>query len=313
MVISKSKMAKNWIKFKNQKYLFLMLSPAVVLAILFSYAPLTGLWMSFTNFSPTGAGYFHDLFNAPFVGLDWFRFFLENDFTRVMRNTLVMSTLTLLLGFPLPILIAIFLNEVRTKKLKTTLQTTSYLPYFISWVIAANFMLVMFGANGPVNQILLSLGWTEERILFFQNGRMFWWIIAASNTWKIMGYNAIIYLASISGIPQDQFEAADIDGASRWQKIFYITLPTLRPTIIIMLILSVGNVLNTGFEQVLLLQNNAIFNYSDVLDTYIFRFGINNGMFSYATAIGLFRSLVSFGLVFGANMIARKKESTSLF
>jgi putative aldouronate transport system permease protein len=298
---------------KKQKYLFLLLLPALIILVLFSYTPMTGLYMAFTNYLPTNRGYFHDLLNAPFVGLQWFRFFWETDLFLVLRNTLVISLLSLLIGFPIPILIAIFLNEIVNKRLRNGLQTASYLPYFISWVIAASMMRTMFAANGPINDMLLSLNLINERVLFFQDGRFFWWIIALSNTWKGMGYSAIIYLAAIAGISQDQFEAAEIDGAHRWQKILYITLPSLKPTIILIFILAVGGVLNTGFEQIFLLQNAAIFNYSDVFDTYTFRFGMQNGMFSYATAVGLIRSVVSFGLVVTANAISKRLGQSSLY
>lgn len=302
-----------WQTLKRQRYLFLLMLPAVICVILFNYAPLTGLWMAFTNYTPTADGYFRDLFGAPWAGLEWFRYFLQNDFSRVMKNTLGISMLSLLFSFPAPIILAILINEVKIKLLKKGIQTASYLPYFISWVIAANMILTMLSGNGAVNQLLKALGLIDESILFFTEGKYFWWILAFLNTWKIMGYNAIIFMAGISGISQEQYEAAEIDGCCRWQKIFYITLPSIRPTIIVMLILAVGNVLNAGFEQIVLLENPAIYQFSDVLDTYTYRYGIGNGMYSYATAVGLFRSLVTFILVVAANAAAKKTNDTALF
>lgn len=298
---------------QNNKYLWLLLTPGLIILLLFKYAPMTGLYMAFVNYAPSKSGYFHDLLSAPFVGLDWFRYFFENDFWLVMRNTLGISVLTLLISFPIPILIAVFLNDVSHSLVKKGVQTAAYFPYFISWVIAANMMLEMFSGNGIINQLLQFLHITDGNILFFQEGKYFWWLMAISNTWKTMGYNAIVFLAAISGINTEQYEAAEMDGAARWQQLVYITLPAIKPTIIVMLILAVGNVLNTGFEQILLLQNQATVNFSEVIDTYTYRYGMQKGMYSYGTAVGLFRSVVSFVLVVGANKISRKTNQTSLY
>jgi putative aldouronate transport system permease protein len=297
----------------NQRYLFLLMAPAVVWVILICYAPMTGLYMAFTNYRPSQEGYFHDLLSAPFVGWEWFEYFFENDFSKIMRNTLATSLLTLLFSFPAPIILAIFLNEVHHMRVKKFIQTASYLPYFISWVIAANIFLTFLSRDGLVNDILIALHITDERILFFQHGTYFWWIMAFANTWKTMGYNAIIYLSAISGIDEQLYEAARVDGANRVQQIWHITLPTIRPTISILLILAVGGILSTGFEQQLLMGNNAILDYSDVLDTYSYRYGLTKGMYSYGTAVGLFKSAVSFILVFAANQITKKLNDSALF
>ncbi len=299
----------------EQRYLFLLLLPALVWVILICYAPMTGLYMAFVNYTPKGNGYFQDLIQSPFVGMDWFEYFFSTDFIKIMRNTLATSLLTLLFSFPLPILLAICLNEVKRPGVKKFIQTASYLPYFISWVIAANIFITFLSSDGVINQLLMAIGFTDEQILFFQHGPYFWWIIAIANAWKVLGYNAIIYLAAISGISQDMYEAADVDGASRLQKIWYVTLPALKPTILVLLILAIGGVLNTGFEQQLLMGNNSILDYSDVLDTYAYRYGLKNGMYSYGTAVGLFKSVVSFILVMGANYISKKfsDDNSALF
>lgn len=299
----------------DQRYLYLLLAPALICLILFSYAPMTGLYMAFTNFTPAGNGYIKDLFGAPFVGLQWFEYFFSTDFFKIMRNTLATSMLTLLFSFPLPILLAILLNEVKNKFGKSFVQTGTYLPYFISWVIVANIFLTFLSSDGLINNILMGLHLVGEPVQFFRNGPYFWWIIAFANAWKGMGYNAIIYLAAISGIEQDMYEAAEIDGATRIQRIRYMTLPALMPTIITMLILAVGGVLNTGYEQQLLMSNSSILEYSDVLDSYAYRYGLANGMYSYGTAVGLFKSVVSFVLVMGANYISKKfsEDNTALF
>ena len=326
-------------RFWKQKYLFLLLLPSLVWVILICYAPMTGLYMSFINYTPQGSGYFADMVNSQFVGLDWFKYFFSTDFTKIMRNTLATSLLTLLFSFPLPIILALCLNEVRNQKAKKFVQTASYIPYFISWVIAANIFLTFLSSDGVINNLLKFLGLTDESILFFQKGPYFWWIIAIANAWKVLGYNAIIYMAAISGITlctdiwkelgwnaiifisaitsisQDMYEAADVDGATRMQKILHITLPALKPTIMILLILAIGGVLNTGYEQQLLMSNDAILNYSDVLDTYAYRYGLKNGMYSYGTAVGFFKSAVSFILVISANALSKKfsDDNTALF
>lgn len=298
----------------EQRYLFLLLLPALVWVILICYAPMSGLYMAFVNYTPKGKGYFADLAGSRFVGFEWFQYFFQTDFLTIMRNTLATSFLTLLFSFPLPIFLAICLNEIKNVRLKKVIQTSSYLPYFISWVIAANIFITFLSSDGVINKILLGMGLTDQKILFFQHGPYFWWIIAIANAWKVLGYNAIIYLAAISGISQDMYEAADVDGATRVQKIINITLPSLKPTIIIMLILAIGGILNTGFEQQLLMGNDSILNYSDVLDTYAYRYGLKNGMYSYGTAVGLFKSVVSFILVMSANRISKRfNDNNALF
>ena len=302
-------------QFWSQRYLFLLLLPALIWVILICYAPMTGLYMSFINYTPQGNGYFADMLNSEFVGFSWFEYFFSTDFLMIMRNTLATSLLTLLFSFPLPIILAICLNEVKNEKVKKFVQTSSYIPYFISWVIAANIFLTFLSSDGVINHLLQFLGHTDKEILFFQHGPYFWWIIAIANAWKVLGYNAIIYMAAISGISQDMYEAADVDGATRMQKIIHITLPALRPTILILLILAIGGVLNTGYEQQLLMSNDSILNFSDVLDTYAYRYGLKNGMYSYGTAVGLFKSVVSFLLVISANALSRKfsDDNTALF
>ena len=297
----------------DQKYLFLLMVTGVLWVLVICYAPMSGLYMAFTNYRPSQNGYFFDLFNAKFIGFQWFEYFFRNDFGMIMRNTLATSLLTLLFSFPAPIILAVMLNELKNVRLKKFIQTASYLPYFISWVIAANIFLTFLSGGGIVNDLLLGLGLTSERILFFQHGPYFWWIIAIANTWKGIGYNAIIYLSAISGIDEQLYEAASIDGASRVKRIWHITLPTIRPTISILLILAIGGILSTGFEQQLLMGNHAILNYSDVLDTYSYRYGLAKGMYSYGTAVGLFKAIVSFILVMSANKITSKLNDSALF
>ncbi|GIP04391.1 sugar ABC transporter permease [Paenibacillus lautus] len=299
---------------KQQKYLFLMMLPGLIWAIVFAYTPMVGLYMSFVNYQPTLGGFWSTLFTSEFVGLEWFRYFFNNgDFWIVMRNTLASTLITLLFSFPMPILIAIAINEIKNVKFKKTVQTASYLPYFISWVIAANIIVTLLSSDGAINGILKFLHITDESVLFLQNGKYFWWIVALGNTWKDMGYSSIMYLAAISSINQELYEAAKVDGANRFKQIRYITLPHLKPTIVILLILALGGILNAGFDQHFLLGNDLTRDYSDVLSTYSFRYGIQNGMFSYAAAVGMFSSVVAFIIVVIVNYTAKKLNGQSLF
>ncbi|MBO7743145.1 sugar ABC transporter permease [Paenibacillus sp. MWE-103] len=298
----------------RQRYLFLLLIPGVVWAVLFAYAPMAGLYMAFIDYKPALGDFWGSLFKAKFVGVQWFEYFFSGqDFVRVMRNTLVSSVLTLSIGFAVPIVIAITLNEVRINWFKRTVQTASYLPFFISWVVAASIVITFLSAEGPVNQLLIKLGFVEQGVLFMQEGKLFWIVIALSNAWKEMGYNSIMYLAAIAAIPTELFEAAKVDGAGRMKQIWHVLLPMLRPTIMILLILNIGNLLNTGFDQYFLLGNSLNRSYSDVIDTYAFRYGIQNGMFSFATAVSMFKSVVAFILVIAVNNLSKKMSGTRLF
>lgn len=299
---------------KQQKTLYLMLLPGIIWAVLFAYGPMAGLYMAFIDYQPSLGNFWGNLFGSKFVGLQWFEYFFSGqDFLNVLRNTLCSSVLSLALGFVFPILIAVALNEVKARRFKRIVQTASYLPYFISWVIAANIIVTLLSTEGLLNQLLTGLGVLKEGIFFLQGGKSFWFIIALSNTWKDMGYNSIIYLAAISSINPELFEAAQVDGAGRLRQIWHILLPLLRPTILIVLILSVGSLLNTGFDQYFLLGNSLNRPYSDVIDTYTFRYGIQNGMFSYACAVSMFKSVFAFLLVAAVNGLSRKLEGSSLF
>ncbi|MNO27133.1 putative multiple-sugar transport system permease YteP [compost metagenome] len=230
-----------------------------------------------------------------------------------MRNTLATSLLTLLFGFPAPIILALMLNEARQGFFKRFVQTVSYLPHFISWVIAANIVITMLASDGMFNNLLVLLGIVKEPVAFLQNGPLFWWIIALSNMWKEMGFSAIMYLAAISAVNPELYEAARVDGASRFRQMWHITLPALRPTIVILGILAVGGILNAGFEQQYLLQNNTVLEYSEVIDIYAYKYGLQNSMFSYGAAVGMFKSVVAFVLVVIVNRISRKVNDQALF
>lgn len=302
-------------KILEHKYLYLMLIPGIAWLITICYAPMFGLYMAFINYIPDGKPFFSSFFSNEFVGLKWFEyfFFQSGDFYKVMRNTLGTSIITLIFSFPAPIIIAIALNEAKNGIFKRTVQTVSYLPYFISWVITANIFLALLTSDGVVNKIIMTLGVRNEPILFFQEPKLFWWIIAIANLWKNMGYNAIMYLAAISAINPELYESALVDGANRWQQTFNITLPLLKPTIIVLLILAVGSILNGGFEQQFLMQNDVVKEYADVIDYYSYRYGLGQSMYSYGAAVGLFKSVFSFILVVIVNNLSKKYNEHSLF
>lgn len=301
---SKPKVKKDiWRRLKSAKYLYLMLIPALIWVIAFCYAPMFGLYMAFINYQPGGA-FWPQFFTSDFIGLDWFRYFFSSgDFANLMRNTLSSSLITIVLSFPAPIIIALALNEVKNKFIKKTVQSAAYLPYFVSWVIAANIFVTLLASDGLVNGILKNIGLIDQSILFFQEKNYFWGIIASANTWKTMGYNSIIYLAAIASINPEQYEASTMDGANKWKQLRFITLPSLKPTAVILLILAVANIMNTGFDQYYLMQNEAIMATADVIDTYTYRYGLSQGMFSYAAAVGLFKSVVSIVLLTSINKI----------
>ncbi|MNC21097.1 putative multiple-sugar transport system permease YteP [compost metagenome] len=297
-----------WSRWIRQWDIQLMVVPAMLFIFVFSYLPMYGVLMAFQDYQLFG-GFFH----SPWVGFKHFEaFFNSPDFWNVMRNTIVISLLKLCIGFPAPILLALMLNEVRIMLFKRIIQTVSYLPHFLSWVIVGGFVGSMLSTdNGSVNMLLMSLHLTSEPISFLSVPEYFWGILVGTGIWKEMGFAAIVYLAAIAGIDPHLYEAASIDGAGRFKQIQLITLPCIRPVIIIFLILAVGNILNAGFEDILILATNPILrDVSDVIDTYVYRMGILNNRYSYAAAAGLFKAVVSIGLLALANKAARKMGSS---
>ena len=290
------------------RYLFLMISPVIAYYIIFHYIPMYGAIIAFKDFSP-GKG----ILDSPWVGLENFRnFFGSFYFTRIVRNTLFLSLNTLIWGFPIPIIFAMLLNELRNKYFKRTIQTVSYLPHFISVVVVTGMMANFLSPNGGVvNKLLSALG--HGPIDFLSQPGYFRSLYVGSEIWQGFGWGAIIYLAALAGIDPSLYEAAEVDGASRWQKAIFITLPSLLPVTIILLILDMGNVMSVGFEKILLLYNPATYETSDVIQTYIYRRGIVSSDFSLAAAIGLFNSTINLILLLSVNWIARKWSETSLW
>ena len=295
---------------KKQKELILLSIPFVIYALIFYYAPLGGWMMAFQNYKPKGG-----LLHSQFVGLDKFKTLFSNDvFLRVIRNTLCMGMINLVLSFVFSIGLAILLNEVRSRRGKKFVQTVSYLPHFLSWIIVTGIVLdVLSLENGIVNQALVALHIIEKPITWLAYPQYFWFIVGFANVWKETGWGSIIYLASISAINPDLYEAASIDGAGRLQKIFHITLPGIKPTIFILLLINVGNVLNAGFEVQYLLGNGLVQSVSQTIDIYVLKYGISMGDYSIGTAAGIFKSLVSIIIIFLANKAAKMAGEERLF
>jgi len=294
----------------QQKALVFMSVPFLVWLFIFKYVPIWGWTIAFQDYKPA-----KDFLDQTWVGFEHFRFlFQEEAFYRDLRNTLAMSVINLTLGFTTAITLAILLNELRQIVFKRVVQTISYLPYFISWVVAASIISTALSADGGIiNEILMWFGIIKEPVLWLGEGSYFWGILGASEVWKNVGWNTIVYLAAMTMIDPAQYEAAEIDGAGRFQRIWNITLPGLKPVIVILLIMNVGNILETGFEPQYLLGNGMNVDYSENLDIFVLRYGISMGNFSLAIAAGMFKTVISFILLFSANTIAKRLGEARLF
>lgn len=296
-------------KMMNQRWLYVMVIPGVIWMIIFNYIPMYGIIIAFKNYTV-----FDTFSSAPWVGLKNFvDFFTDEKFWLVMKNTLGISILKLLWGFPFPIILAIFLNEIYHAKFKKYVQTVSYLPHFFSWVILGGMLITWLSETGIANDILIKLKIVQEPVSFLTEPSMFWQLAIISDIWKELGWNAIIYLAAIAGIDPGLYEAATIDGANKLQKIWNITLPSIKGVITILLVLSISGILNTNFEQMLVLQNPLNISSSEVIDTLVYKIGVQSGRFSYATAVGLFKSVVALILLFSANYATKKLNDRTIF
>lgn len=298
----------------DQWDLQVLVLPGIILLLIFSYLPMYGLIMSFQEFR---VGDFPGM--SEWVGFKQFEsLFKDPAFFTTLRNTLAISLLKLTIGFVCPIVFAVFLNEMHQQGIKKVVQTVSYLPHFISWTVCALMMFDFLSADGgAVNEILLGLGIIKQPIGFFQEGKYFWWVALFTDIWKELGWNSIIYISAMAGVDAEMYEAADIDGATRAQKMWHITIKAIKPTIILLLIMNVGGVLNANFDQIMMLTKNMgnalLKDYADVIDTFVFRYGISMGRVSFATAAGLFKAVINFILLLSANWIADKAGENALF
>lgn len=288
----------------------LMVIPGVILIFIFAYLPMYGVITGFMDYSIfTGSR----IFENPWVGFKHFEaFFNAPEFERIIRNTIVISLLKFFIGFPAPIILALMLNEVRHMFFKRVIQTITYLPHFLSWVIVAGFVIAMLSTeNGSVNMLLQSVGAIDEPINFLSLKQYFWTILISANVWKEIGFNSIVYLAAIASIDPALYEAADIDGASKTKQIYLITVPSIMPVVIIFMILAIGRLLDAGFEDILLLASNPVLRpVADVVDTYVYRVGLGSNRYSYGIAIGLFKSVIAVFLLTIANYAARRSGNS---
>lgn len=289
-------------------YLLFLIFPCVIYFFVFHYGPMVWNIAAFQKYSIR-----RGLVGSQWVGLgNLIRFFNSPYAFRVIRNTFLISFMDLVLGFPVPVLFAVLLNEIKNQTVKKVIQTFSYLPHFISIVVVVGMMRIFLAPdNGPVNIAVMALG--GNSVNFFSNAGLFRWLYVLSNIWQNFGWDSIIYFAAISGINPELYEAAMSDGAGRWRKIWHVTLPCLSPTIIVLLILRVGWLLSVGFEKILLMYNESTYETADVISTYVYRAGLLQSDFSYGTAIGLFNSVISLVLLVSANFISKKVNETSLF
>jgi len=286
---------------------YVMILPVIIYFIIFCYIPMGGVIMAFQNYSPT-LGFF----KSPWIGLQNFIDFFGSYYCgRVIWNTFMISMVTLIFSFPCPIILALLLNEVRNKKFKNTVQTLSYMPYFISLVVMAGLIKSFTAQSGFITTFLTHFGIKARDLL--SDASMFRSIYVVSDIWQNIGFGSIIYLAALTGVDQELYEAAVIDGAGRLRQTWHITLPGIAPTIIIMLILRLGSMFNVGYEKILLLYNPVTYTTSDVISTFVYREGLLQGNFGYSTAVGLFNSVVNLALLLLANTLSRKYTESSLF
>jgi putative aldouronate transport system permease protein len=292
----------------RNRWLYALLMPGLLYFLVFKYVPMWGVLLAFQNFSP-----YHGFWKSEWVGLEHFRVFFTNpEFFMLLRNSLILSLYNLIFFFPAPIVLALLLNEVRVALFKRTIQTLVYVPHFISMVIVASLTYVFLTTEGGLVNELLDQ-YFGFKIPFLTSPDWFRPIIILQTIWKECGFGTIIFLAALAGVDPEQYEAAIIDGASRWRQMWHITLPSIRSTIVILLILRMGDVLDNGFEQIYLLLNPLNREVAEVFDTYVYFMGITQGAFSYSTAIGLFKSVVGIMLVVGANWTAKKFGQSGIY
>ncbi|SFT16236.1 carbohydrate ABC transporter membrane protein 1, CUT1 family [Paenibacillus sp. BC26] len=305
----KDKAVKVIRKMIGQRYLQVMALLGVAWMIIFNYIPMYSVIIAFKEYN-----IIHSVHDAPWVGFQHFREFLEDDeLPNVIWNTVGMSLIKLIIAFPLPIIFALFLNELRSLKLKKFVQTISYLPHFLSWVILGGILTTWLADVGIINNMLIALGFIEEPISYLAEPSYFWSIVITSDIWKELGWSAIIYLAAIAGVSPELYEAATIDGAGRFQKMWFVTLPSINGTIAILFILAVSGILNSNFDQILVLRNSLNESASNVIDVYVYQTGLLSGRYSYSAAVGLFKSIIALILLIMANQVSKKLNDTSLF
>ncbi len=302
-------MKKLFRSFVRQKELWIISLIALTWVFIFCYIPMAGNIISFFEYYPGDS-----IFECKFVGLKYFRdLFALPGILKVLRNTLVISSLGLTIGFVTPIIFALLLNELQNRFFKRFIQTISYMPYFVSWVVVASIMFTVLGTDGIINGALTGIGVIDKSIVFLNEKSMFWGILTVANIWKGMGWSAIIYISAITGVDHELYDAGSVDGLGRFGKAWHITLPGIAPTVVLLFILGIGGILNAGFEQQLLLGNALTKDVYEVIDTFVYRYGIQLGRYSFSTAVGLMKSVFGFALVILANKISGKVADMRIF
>lgn len=298
---------------RRHPMMYLMLIPGLFFLFIYKFAPLYGILIAFKDYNIfAGSNPIDAIAKSPWVGFANFeRLFNSSEFIKVLANTLIINGMKILFLFPIPIICAILLNEIRNKAFRKLSQTAIYVPYFFSWVVVFGIFYSLFGSYGVVNNVIAALG--HARIKFFTDTGIFRWLLVFTEGWKEIGYNTVIYLAAITGIDIALYEAASVDGANKWKQIWHVTMPGLLPTIVLMFILKVGYILDTGFEQVLVFYNPAVYDVADIIQTYVYRLGMGQMDFQLSTALGLFNSVVAFVLIVSANMISKKLIHRSIW
>ena len=310
----KVKRSRSFYKWGEQLQLQSMALPAIALLIIFSYIPMWGVLMSFQEYD-----ILKGFWGSPWVGIEKFQaFFGTRNFYMIMRNTIAISFLKLVFTFPAPIILALMLNEVKQMRVKRTIQTITYLPYFLSWVIVSAMVFSLLSVDsGSVNMLLVATGAIKSPVNWMSRPQFFWPLLVIINLWKNTGYSAIIYLAAIASINPELYESAAVDGAQRRHCIWYITLPSIAPQIIILLILSISNIMNAGFDEIMLLTNdgaNGVLRpVAETIDIHVYKMGIELQQFSYATAVGVFKSVINVAMLLIANFTARGLTDTGLW
>ena len=296
-----------WKKIKKCKYLYIMMLLPIIYYILFHYLPLYGVLIAFKDYKIAKG-----VWGSPWVGFKWFEKFLADPyFWKLVKNTLLLNIYGLLWGFPVPILLALMLNEVTNAKFKRAIQTVSYLPHFISTVVVCGMVMNFLSLDGIINQIIAAFGF--DKIQFMVLPEWFRTIFTASGIWQTCGWTSIIYLSALTSVDQEILEASMIDGANRFQRIKSVTLPSIAPTISIMLIMQIGRLMSLGYEKIILLYNGSTYETADVISTYVYRRGILSADFSYSTAVGLFQSVIGVILLVASNQISKKLSDSSLW
>lgn len=302
------KKSKGGFRYLKQNYdLYLLLLPSLAFIFIFNIVPMIGIMIAFKDYNmfQVPGNPFMSIIESPWAGLKYFTdVFNRAEFWTAFRNTIVISVYKIVMVFPLPIIFAIFLNEMKSVKFQKGLQLVVYMPHFLSWVVVSGIFLSILGSAGIVNNILGSFG--IDPVSFLMDSSKFRGILIVSDAWKELGWSSIIYFAAIAGLDQECYEAAEVDGASRFQRIWHITIPGLLPTIILMLIIRIGNIMNAGFDQIFVMYNPPVYDVADIIGTYVYRMGLGKLEFSTGTAVGLFNSIISMVLVVASNFFSRR-------